>query len=54
LESISLSPVFAGFDELLKGIIHIRAFGMENHYQNRFYAKVCSLHATFDLYLGLS
>jgi ABC-type multidrug transport system fused ATPase/permease subunit len=51
LESVSLSPVFAGFDELLKGIIHIRAFGMENHYQDRFYAKVCSLYATFDLYL---
>jgi ABC-type multidrug transport system fused ATPase/permease subunit len=41
LESISLSPTFAGFDELLRGITHIRAFGMENRYQNTFYAKVC-------------
>ena len=55
LESVSLSPVFAGFDELLKGIIHIRAFGMENYYQDRFYTKVCSLYATFDVYfLSLS
>ena len=51
LELVSLSPVFAGFDELLKGIVHIRAFGMENHYQDRFYTKVCSLYATFDFYL---
>src|SRR6266540_1084821 len=27
LESISLSPALAGFDELLRGIAHIRAFG---------------------------
>ncbi|KAF9469518.1 pleiotropic drug resistance ABC transporter [Collybia nuda] len=40
LESVSLSPAFAGYDELLRGISHIRAFGMENKYQNRFYAKV--------------
>ncbi|KAF5385025.1 hypothetical protein D9615_001230 [Tricholomella constricta] len=40
LESVSLSPAFAGFDELLRGIAHIRAFGMENRYQNGFYAKV--------------
>ncbi|KAF8808123.1 pleiotropic drug resistance ABC transporter [Phlegmacium glaucopus] len=40
LESVSLSPAFAGFDELLRGIIHIRAFGMENRYQDRFYARV--------------
>jgi len=54
LESVSLSPAFAGFDELLRGIIHIRAFGMENRYQDRFYARVCSLRATFDSYLSLS
>jgi hypothetical protein len=42
LELVSLSPAFAGFDELLKGIVHIRAFGMENRYQDRFYARVCS------------
>lgn len=40
LESISLSPAFAGFDELLRGITHIRAFGMEDRYQNRFYLRV--------------
>ena len=51
LESVSLSPAFAGFDELLRGIIHIRAFGMENRYQDRFYARVCILDAAFDLYL---
>lgn len=41
LESVSLSPAFAGFDELLRGIAHIRAFGMEHRYQDGFYAKVC-------------
>lgn len=40
LESVSLSPAFAGFDELLRGIVHVRAFGMEQRYQNAFYAKV--------------
>ncbi|KAJ3833131.1 P-loop containing nucleoside triphosphate hydrolase protein [Lentinula raphanica] len=40
LESISLSPAFAGFDELLRGLAHIRAFGMEKRYQNNFYSKV--------------
>lgn len=40
LESISLSPTFAGFDELLRGITHIRAFGMETRYQEQFYKKV--------------
>jgi ABC-type multidrug transport system fused ATPase/permease subunit len=40
LESVSLSPAFAGYDELLRGISHIRAFGMEDRYQNSFYAKV--------------
>ncbi|RDB29359.1 ATP-dependent bile acid permease [Hypsizygus marmoreus] len=40
LESVSLSPAFAGYDELLRGIAHIRAFGMEDKYQNNFYAKV--------------
>lgn len=53
LESVSLSPAFAGFDELLRGIIHIRAFGMENRYQDQFYARVCALNTTSDLYLGL-
>ncbi|KAG2022883.1 ATP-binding cassette transporter [Coprinopsis cinerea AmutBmut pab1-1] len=40
LETVSLSPTFAGFDELLRGITHIRAFGMEDRYQNNFYKKV--------------
>ncbi|CAL1717117.1 unnamed protein product [Somion occarium] len=40
LESISLSPAFAGFDELLRGLPHVRAFGMETRYQGRFYQRV--------------
>lgn len=40
LESVSLSPAFAGFDELLMGLPHIRAFGMESRYQDSFYVKV--------------
>ncbi|KAH8835549.1 P-loop containing nucleoside triphosphate hydrolase protein [Flagelloscypha sp. PMI_526] len=40
LESISLSPAFAGFDELLRGIVTVRAFGAEDRYQNQFYGKV--------------
>ncbi|KAJ7103247.1 P-loop containing nucleoside triphosphate hydrolase protein [Mycena belliarum] len=40
LESVSLSPAFAGFDELLRGIAHVRAFGMEQRYQDNFYLKV--------------
>lgn len=40
LESVSLSPAIAGFDELLRGITHVRAFGMERRYQELFYQKV--------------
>lgn len=40
LESISLSPAFAGFDELMRGITHVRAFAMERRYQEAFYKKV--------------
>lgn len=40
LESISLSPAFSGFDELLHGLAHVRAFGMERVYQERFYTRV--------------
>ncbi|EMD33950.1 hypothetical protein CERSUDRAFT_117480 [Gelatoporia subvermispora B] len=47
LESISLSPAFSGFDELLRGLVHVRAFGMEERYQNRFYQRV-DLFQTFD------
>ncbi|KAG8874447.1 hypothetical protein FRB98_008435 [Tulasnella sp. 332] len=40
LESIFLSPAFSGFDELLYGLIHVRAFGMEMQFQERFYGIV--------------
>ncbi|CAE6434528.1 unnamed protein product [Rhizoctonia solani] len=40
LESISLSPAFSGFDELLHGLVHVRAFGAESRYQEAFYKKV--------------
>ena len=40
LESISLSPAFAGFDELLHGLPYTRAYGTELIYQNRFYLRV--------------
>lgn len=40
LESISLSPAFSGFDELLHGLTHVRAFGAESRYQEGFYKKV--------------
>ncbi|KAF8342804.1 uncharacterized protein EI90DRAFT_3030312 [Cantharellus anzutake] len=40
LESISLSPAFAGFDELLHGLPHVRAYATELIYQNRFYSRV--------------
>lgn len=47
LESVSLSPAFAGFDELLRGLSHVRAFAMEKRYQESFYAKV-DLFQGFD------
>ncbi|CCA72145.1 related to multidrug resistance protein [Serendipita indica DSM 11827] len=47
LESISLSPAFAGFDELLHGLVHVRAFGVEQRYQDRFYSRVDTFQA-FD------
>ncbi|KAJ6520112.1 P-loop containing nucleoside triphosphate hydrolase protein [Mycena sanguinolenta] len=50
LESISLSPAFAGFDELLRGIAHVRAFGMEQRYQNRFYARVDTFQSFDHVY----
>ncbi|KIO19698.1 hypothetical protein M407DRAFT_82489 [Tulasnella calospora MUT 4182] len=37
LESVFLSPAFSGFDELLHGLIHVRAYGMEMDFQERFY-----------------
>lgn len=47
LESISLSPAFSGFDELLHGLPHVRAYAMEKVYQNRFYCRV-DLFQTMD------
>ena len=47
LESVSLSPAFAGFDELLRGITTVRAFGMEHKYQDSFYGKI-DLFQGFD------
>ncbi|KAG8905752.1 hypothetical protein FRC00_013040, partial [Tulasnella sp. 408] len=40
LESVFLSPAFSGFDELLHGLIHVRAYGMEMAFQERFYTIV--------------
>lgn len=40
LESVFLSPAFSGFDELLHGLIHVRAFGREMDFQERFYTVV--------------
>ena len=54
LGSVARPPVFAGFDELLRGIVHIRAFGMENRYQDQFYARVCSLIMPFLFFFCLS
>jgi ABC-type multidrug transport system fused ATPase/permease subunit len=50
LESISLSPAFAGFDELLHGLIHVRAFAMEQVYQKRFYRRVDRFQAFDHVY----
>lgn len=54
LESISLSPAFAGFDELLRGIVHIRAFGMERRYQDQFYAKVDKFQGFDHVYVSFT
>ncbi|KAI0671861.1 P-loop containing nucleoside triphosphate hydrolase protein [Trametes maxima] len=47
LELVSLSPAFAGFDELLRGLPHVRAFSVEERYQDRFYKRVDAFQ-TFD------
>lgn len=54
LESISLSPAFAGFDELLRGISHVRAFGMEQRYQDRFYGRVDKFQSFDHVYVSAS
>jgi ABC-type multidrug transport system fused ATPase/permease subunit len=51
LESISLSPAFAGFDELLNGLPHIRAFAMEERYQESFYKKVDKFQSFDHVYV---
>ena len=51
LESVSLSPAFAGFDELMRGITHVRAFGMERRYQEAFYKKVDKFQAFDHVYV---
>ncbi|KAI5836067.1 P-loop containing nucleoside triphosphate hydrolase protein [Schizophyllum commune Tattone D] len=50
LESVTLSPAFAGFDELMRGITHVRAFGMERRYQEAFYKKVDKFQAFDHVY----
>ena len=52
LESISLSPAFAGFDELLRGLPHVRAFAMESRYQDRFYQRVDKFQSFDHVYVG--
>ena len=52
LESVSLSPAFAGFDELLHGLAHVRAFGMETRYQDGFYKKVDKFQSFDHAYVG--
>jgi ABC-type multidrug transport system fused ATPase/permease subunit len=51
LESVSLSPAFAGFDELLRGLSHVRAFAMESRYQDRFYEKVDKFQSFDHVYV---
>ena len=51
LESISLSPAFSGFDELLNGLPHIRAFAMEERYQESFYKKVDKFQSFDHVYV---
>ena len=51
LELVSLSPAFAGFDELLRGLAHVRAFGMETRYQEGFYKKVDKFQSFDHVYV---
>jgi ABC-type multidrug transport system fused ATPase/permease subunit len=52
LETVSLSPAFAGFDELLRGLAHVRAFGMEARYQERFYERVDKFQSFDHVYVS--
>lgn len=53
LELTSLSPTFAGFDELLHGLSHVRAFAMESRYQEGFYKKVDKFQSFDHAYVGV-
>src|SRR5882724_5784056 len=53
LELTSLSPTFAGFDELLHGLSHVRAFAMESRYQEGFYKKVDKFQSFDHVYVGI-
>ena len=53
LESVSLSPAFSGFDELLNGLPHIRAFAMEERYQESFYKRVDKFQGFDHIYVWL-
>jgi ABC-type multidrug transport system fused ATPase/permease subunit len=52
LESVSLSPAFAGFDELLRGLAHVRAFAMEMRYHEQFYQKVDKFQSFDHVYVS--
>jgi ABC-type multidrug transport system fused ATPase/permease subunit len=52
LESLALSPTFAGFDELLRGLAHIRAYAMETRYQKAFYKKVDTFQNFDHIYVS--
>lgn len=54
LESIGLSPAFAGFDELLRGLVHVRAFAMEWRYQDGFYKKVDKFQSYDHAYVSVA
>ena len=53
LETISLSPLFAGFDELLRGLVHVRAFAMETQYQNQNYDRVDGFEKYDHVYVSV-
>ena len=52
LETISLSPLFAGFDELLRGLVHVRAFAMETRYQDRLYNRIDAFQKYDHVYVS--
>lgn len=40
MESVSRSPLYVHFSEVLAGLVHIRAFGLQKRLQESFYAKI--------------